>query len=609
MHPPQLAAAATNQQHAQVIFSALIDRIPPRSATANKVLVLAHRCELLSQARAQIKAAAPHLRVAVESGNERADVTDSDVIVASVQTLGRAGSGASRLLRFPSALFKCVIVDEAHHAAALTYRRILDHFGLGAKGDGTASILLCGFSATLSRQDEAALGDHFDRIVFHRPISALMAEGYLARVEARQVDTQHTLKEVRVVAGDYALADLSLAIDTPRRNALVAAVWKEVALGAEHRRRATLVFALSVAHASRLCAAFEEASPTTTCRVISHETAPEDRRAMLAEFAAGTLNVLLNCAVLVEGTDLPIVDCVVMTRPTCNANLYTQMVGRGLRRHPAKEYCLVLDFVDGAKHAVRSLVTFPSLLAACTDRRSGAAPSLLGAKATRKAARSEIDSDGVAVRITDVSQATKEAPSAPGFGLAWILLDATHWAVSSRTESIIVAFQEGDPTRCRVLKVLPDDGDEARRHPAWRRMYTMTPYPGLDEEEWGEVHVLIPRLVALLASSGRLSQLQHDAPWRARRPPSPAQLGIVTRHIEALAKRCKRRGAPIPAEDGLPSDGLDDEGGLVQGQHTRPHTWTVGRASDVITKCILRSRLLRRPVESIEDLLRGLSLR
>ena len=98
--------------------------------------------------------------------------------------------------------------------------------------------------------------------------------------------------------------------------------------------------------------------------ILTGKTDPGARTQMLADFRQGKIPVIINCAVLTEGTDLPSTDCVLLARPTCNSTLYIQMVGRGLRCHPGKDYCLVLDMVDALRSPKRSLITFPTLLAA-----------------------------------------------------------------------------------------------------------------------------------------------------------------------------------------------------------------------------------------------------
>ncbi len=378
-----------------VIFANLIARLQPPTPEATRVLVLAHREELLAQAERQIRRFAPHLRCAIEKGRQRSG-EEADVVIASVPTLGRVDS-MHRLRRLDPAQFKAIIIDEAHHSVAATYMRIFRHFRViseedvndieGAKetedaGDKAAAegepaaapdLLVWGCSATLSRNDELVLGRVFERIVYHKDLKSMMEEGWLCPADTKEIYTDVDLQRVALKGGDFDQKQLSLAIDTPTRNDLIAGMWLKIAKE-QYDRRATIVFALNVQHAQNLAAAFAKLAISTA--IITGKTPDVERTDTLERFARGEIAVLLNCAVLTEGTDLPITDCIVMTRPTCNTNLYIQMVGRGLRKHPEKQSCLVLDFIDRFRSKGRTLISFPSLVAARDVPSSGTCKEL-----------------------------------------------------------------------------------------------------------------------------------------------------------------------------------------------------------------------------------------
>ncbi|RKP22738.1 P-loop containing nucleoside triphosphate hydrolase protein [Syncephalis pseudoplumigaleata] len=182
-----------------VIFSNLISCIPPPTPRATRTLVIAHREELLNQAAKQIARFAPHLRVAIDQGSRHAIPSTADVIVASVPSLGRKGS--SRLAKYMPEEFKCIIIDEAHHAAAASYQRILAHFGVGrdpdeerdvamakeeaaAAADAASSspfdshIFVWGCSATVRRHDRVRLDGAFDYIAYHKDFLDMIEEGW-----------------------------------------------------------------------------------------------------------------------------------------------------------------------------------------------------------------------------------------------------------------------------------------------------------------------------------------------------------------------------------------------------------------------------------------------
>ena len=168
----------------------------------NQMLVLAHRAELLNQARDKIRQANPDLRVAVEQAGRRAD-PDSDVVIASVPTLGRRGS--DRIQGLDADRFYLVVVDEAHHATAKTYRRVLEYFGLFAP---RTPKLLVGFTATPKRGDGQGLDAVFEEIVFSRGLPEMIQAAYLAPVAGFRVETDIDLSRVKTRLGDFVTSQL-----------------------------------------------------------------------------------------------------------------------------------------------------------------------------------------------------------------------------------------------------------------------------------------------------------------------------------------------------------------------------------------------------------------
>jgi superfamily II DNA or RNA helicase len=311
-----------------------------------RMLVLAHRAELLHQARDKLLAANPALKVEIEQAGENAS-EESDVVVASVPTLGRRGT--RRLTRLNPDQFSIVVVDEAHHATADTYQRILEHLGLLSSD---TKKLLVGFTATPKRSDGIGLDAVFDEIAFSRTIPEMMRAGYLAPLAGYRVETDVDLSRVRTSMGDFVASQLSDAVNIESRNALVVKSFQELVPD-----RKTLVFCVDVAHALDLAAAFRHygilAAPVTG------DMPADERSENLAAFSSGRLQVLTNCMVLTEGYDEPAVDGIILARPTKSALLYTQMIGRGTRLHPGKTDVTVVDVVDNSsKHR---LVTLPSL--------------------------------------------------------------------------------------------------------------------------------------------------------------------------------------------------------------------------------------------------------
>jgi superfamily II DNA or RNA helicase len=311
-----------------------------------RMLVLAHRTELLEQARDKILRANPALKVEIEQGQRVAD-TDSNVVVASVPTLGRTGS--KRLAALDPEQFYVVVVDEAHHAPADSYGRILEHMGFAER---STSKLLVGFTATPKRSDGTGLDKVFDEIVFSRALPAMIRRGYLAPVTGYRVETDVDLSDVRTRMGDFATGQLSRAVNVVDRNALVVKVFRD-----RLAPRRTLVFCVDVAHAKDQAEAFR--ANGIAAASVTGDTDAATRAATLTAFARGEVDVLTNCMVLTEGYDEPSVEGIILARPTKSAPLYTQMIGRGTRLHPGKANVTIIDIVDNSrKHA---LVTLPSL--------------------------------------------------------------------------------------------------------------------------------------------------------------------------------------------------------------------------------------------------------
>ncbi|MFQ5915891.1 MAG: DEAD/DEAH box helicase family protein, partial [Nitrospinota bacterium] len=155
--------------------------LPQALGLNRKMLVLAHREELLEQAREKIVAANPEARVEIEQAERKAD-PGADIIIASVPSIGRNRS--KRIEKFDPADFGLLICDEAHHAVAPTYRNVFDHFGLsnGRERPRNQDLLLVGFTATPRRGDHVGLEEVFDEIVYHRSIKEMIRQGYLAPI-------------------------------------------------------------------------------------------------------------------------------------------------------------------------------------------------------------------------------------------------------------------------------------------------------------------------------------------------------------------------------------------------------------------------------------------
>jgi len=319
-----------------VIFS----HIPKINPQFLPMLVLAHRSELLDQARNKIMASNPELTVEIEQAERKAGYTD--VVVASVATLGR--NNTPRIMAYPQDYFKSIVIDEAHHAAAPTYRRIIDYF----KSD-----FLLGVTATPQRSDSTRLIDVFDEIVYYKTIQDLIEDKWLCPLVGYRVKSETDISEVEIQNGDYSQAKLEDVVDNPSRNATVVAAYRNLA-----DAKKALVFASGVRHAKNLALSFAKAS--VTCELILGDTPKEEREKIFQNFSSGSTKVIVNVGVLTEGFDEPSIEAIIIAKPTRSSLLYTQIVGRGTRLYEGKDHCIIIDIADTTKG--KKPIGLPTLL-------------------------------------------------------------------------------------------------------------------------------------------------------------------------------------------------------------------------------------------------------
>jgi hypothetical protein len=321
-----------------VIFSRLAQ------LAQRQVLVLAHREELLFQAREKLQQALGEGHVvAIERGAERA-ARDAKVLVCSIRSLHE--QRLAQVMRGRN--LGLIVYDECHHAAAEDNLRVLRQ--LGAFDDSWTGTLL-GFTATTARGDGKGLDAVFESIVYSRSLPELISDGYLSKLRGFRIRTSADLTRLSAAGLDFAEDELAEAVDIEERNALVARSIQELA-----RDRRTIAFCVTVQHARHLCQSLNLLGVPAG---LVHGAMKGERRAQaLADFRAGVVQVLCNVAVLTEGFDDPGVSCIAMARPTRSEGLYAQCVGRGTRLFPGKQDCLILDFVDASQ---LSLCGLPSL--------------------------------------------------------------------------------------------------------------------------------------------------------------------------------------------------------------------------------------------------------
>ena len=300
-----------------VVFSSVTEN---QVNKGHRVLIMAHRGELLDQAADKLKEAS-----GLDSVLEKAESTSLGsflpVTVGSVQSLAQE----KRLARFPNNYFQDIIVDEAHHCLSDSYKRVLDHFP-------NANIL--GVTATPDRGDMKNLGEFFDSKAYEYSMTEAIREGYLCPIKAQMIPLELDIADVGISSGDFSAGEIGHALE-PYLHQIASEMANYC------RGRKTVVFLPLIATSQKFCAMLNNVG----LRAAEVNGNSDDRSEVLADFEAGRYDVLCNSMLLTEGWDCPSVNCIVVLRPTKIRSLYQQMVGRGMRLSPGKTELLLLDFL------------------------------------------------------------------------------------------------------------------------------------------------------------------------------------------------------------------------------------------------------------------------
>jgi DNA repair protein RadD len=313
-----------------IMLSALVGK---RHKEGKKILIVQHRDELVEQNQSKFKKVNPYITTSIVNGTVKH--WDGDAVFSMVQTISRERTLAHR----PK--FDMVVIDEGHHAAAPTYRRVIDAV---LQDNDKAEIV--GFTATPNRGDGKGLRSVFDNCAHQIELSTLINEGFLVRPKTFVVDlgVNDALNNVTKRGKEYDMEEVAAIMDRQVINDRIVREWLDKAAD-----RKTVVFCSTVKHAEHLCEAFLLAD--IKADYVTGETDKHEREQMLHDLEHGDLQVVVNVAVLTEGFDAPPVSCVVLTRPCSQKGTMVQMIGRGLRIVDPELYpdiiktnCIVMDF-------------------------------------------------------------------------------------------------------------------------------------------------------------------------------------------------------------------------------------------------------------------------
>lgn len=385
-----------------VIFCELIRR------QSGRCLVLVHREELIQQTIEKLELIAPDLDVGIIKAAR--DEHGAPAVVASIQTLSRE----ARLQRVV-ADFDLIIVDEAHHATADSYRRVLDHLGDTA--------LVIGFTATPYRGDGESLTEIFPEIVYQGLLLDMMQQEYLSDLRALRVTLDVDFNALHTRAGDFIERECTDLLRAGNAATLVAQAYRTHA-----PERRGLLFTTTVDLAEDFAAALVAQGIVAEC--VNGDTPSSIRRKLLQRFRAGAVQVITNCGVLTEGYDEPSVDCIVVARPTKSKPLYVQMIGRGTRKFPGKSDCLILDVAGATERhdlmALSSVFDLPP-----TKLRNGekvTEATVDYQRACELVQAHDADAARVVAQRVDLFQARP---------LNWVVVGATHFVLAVGMKGMI----------------------------------------------------------------------------------------------------------------------------------------------------------------------------
>ena len=287
-----------------------------------RVLIMAHRGELLEQASDKIEKATG-LGSALEKAEHTCIGSWFRVVVGSVQTL----QNVNRLKKFSTDYFDTIIIDEAHHCLSDSYQRVLNYF---------ADAEVLGVTATPDRGDMRNLGQYFETLAYEYTLPMAIKQGYLCPIKAMTLPLNIDLSSVQMQSGDFKASDIDTALDPYLYQ--IAQEMKKYCM-----ERKTVVFLPLVKTSQK----FRDILNSEGFRAAECNGSTQARTEILEDFEKGKYNVLCNSMLLTEGWDCPSVDCVIVLRPTKVRGLYCQMVGRGTRLSPetGKTELLLLDFL------------------------------------------------------------------------------------------------------------------------------------------------------------------------------------------------------------------------------------------------------------------------
>ena len=358
-----------------------------------RVLFVAHTMELVNQAFSTFESL--WTDVSVGKFADSIKDTESHVVCGSIQSV------ALNLDMFKDDAFDYIIIDEAHHASADTYQKVLAYFN---------PKFILGLTATPERADDTNILEIFKNTAHKLDIQTAVEIGALVPVRCIRIHTNIDMTKVRFNSVQYNIRDLDVKICVTERNQLIVDTWLEYV-----KNLRTVVFCASVKHAEQVAQLFKDAGVAAVA--VSGSMKTSERNEQLAKFASGETKVLCACDLLNEGWDCPQTEVLFMARPTMSKVLYTQQLGRGMRNSEGKDHLMVFDFVDNASqynapysmHRLFKLKDYHAGGTVLGKKRQREAESDLYAKGERPDAIIDYPVDATDYEIVDIFNWQEEA--------------------------------------------------------------------------------------------------------------------------------------------------------------------------------------------------------
>ena len=324
-----LAAMRQNRETIALLYHATgtgktVTAVMDAKRCGSRVLFVAHTMELVNQAYKTFCDLWPEVSVGKFADNLKEP--DAHVVCGSIQSV------ALNLDQFREDAFDYLIIDEAHHASADTYQKVLSYF----KPQFTL-----GLTATPERADDVNILEIFKNTAHKLDIQTAVEIGALVPVRCIRIHTNIDMTKVRFNSVQYNIRDLDVKICVTERNQLIVDTWLDYV-----KDKRTVVFCASVKHAEQIAELFRTAGVAAIA--VSGSMKTSERNEQLAKFASGEIKALCACDLLNEGWDCPQTEVLFMARPTMSKVLYTQQLGRGMRTSEGKDHLMVFDFVDNA---------------------------------------------------------------------------------------------------------------------------------------------------------------------------------------------------------------------------------------------------------------------